>query len=148
MNVTTTQNYQNFQRDLWILTEQQIDGDTACKQKKYLEQTKKPRSIKSKEWIYRLKVMNNYLPRMKQGQKKYFDQELIEKIIWNTIPDAWEKDFEMFDGSRVTTIQQVQTILQKVECCENLEKRTEKKKENSQKNLQEQRVQEKEVRKV
>ena len=91
--------------------------------------------MKSKEWISRLKVINNYLPRMQRRKQKYTDQELIEKIIWNTIPEAWERDFEMFDGPRATTIKQMQTILQKVERCENLEKRTEKKKENSQKNF-------------
>ena len=41
----------------------------------------------------------------------------------------------MLDGTQATTIQQVQTILQKVERCKNLEKRTEKKKENSQKSF-------------
>ena len=47
---------------------------------------------------------------------------MIEKLIWNTIPEAWERDFEMFDSPRATTIKQVKTILQKVERCENLEK--------------------------
>ena len=48
--------------------------------------------MKSKEWISRLKVINNYLPRMQRRKQKYTDQELIEKIIWNTIPEAWEQD--------------------------------------------------------
>ena len=60
---------------------------------------------------------------------------MIEKIIVNTIPEAWERDFEVFDGPKVTTIQQVQTILQKIECCENLERQTEKKKDNLQKSF-------------
>ena len=78
-------------------------------------------------------MINNYLPQMKRGTQKYTELELIEKIVWNTIPEAWQRDFEMFDGPRATTMQQVQTILQKVERCENLEKRNEKTKENTQK---------------
>ena len=77
---------------------------------------------------------------MQRGKEKYTNQELIKQIIWNTIPEAWQHDFEMFDGLRATTIQQVQSILQKVEWCENLEKRTEKTKEFTQKNRKETRT--------
>ena len=69
MENTTTQNYRNFLTDLWALTEHQIDADATRKQKKYIERTKKPRLMKSKEWINRVKVINNYLQRMKQGQQ-------------------------------------------------------------------------------
>ena len=107
MAARATQDYNSFKEDLWALTERQIDEDSFCKQKKYLESTKKPRVMKSKEWINRLKMINNYLSRMQRGKQKYTDQELIKKIIWNTIPEAWERDFEMFNGPRATTIQQV-----------------------------------------
>ena len=75
------QAYNWFKEDLWALTECQINKDYFCKQKKYLESTKKPRVMKSKEWINRLKVINNYLPQMQCRKRKYTDQELIEKII-------------------------------------------------------------------
>ena len=111
MAARVTLDYNGFKEDLWALTERQIDEDSYREQSKYLESTKKPRSMKSKEWISRLKVINNYLPQMKRGTQKYTELELIEKIVWNTIPEAWQKDFEMFDGPRATTMQQVQTIL-------------------------------------
>ena len=72
---------------------------------------------------------------MKKGQQKYTNQELVEKITVNTIPEVWERKFEMLDGHRATTIQQVQTILQKVERVENWEKRSKKKEDNLQKNF-------------
>ena len=40
----------------------------------------------SKEWLNRLKIINKYLPRMKSGQKKYSEEELIEKIVQNNTP--------------------------------------------------------------
>ena len=82
--------------------------------------------MKSKEWINQMKVINNYLPSMKQGQQEFSDQELIQNIIWNTVPEACERDFEVLDRSRATTMQQVRTILQKVEQCKAVEKRNTK----------------------
>ena len=69
--------------------------------------------MRSKEWLNRLKVINNYLPRMKKGQQKYTNQELVEKIIVNAIPEAWEREFKILNGPRAKTMQEVQTILQK-----------------------------------
>ena len=76
-----TKNYANFKLDLWKLTNKQIDDDLVRQKKRYLENTKKPRKMTSKEWLNRLKVINNYLHRMKSGQSKYSEEELIEKIV-------------------------------------------------------------------
>ena len=75
----TINSYVNFKIDLWKLTDKQIDDDSVMQQKRYLENTKKPRKMTSKEWLNHIKVINNYLPRMKMGQSKYSDEELVKK---------------------------------------------------------------------
>ncbi len=112
-----TKDYANFQLDLWRLTDKQIDDDSVRKQKRYLENTKKPRKMTSKEWLNRLKVINNYLPRMKSGQRKYSEEELIEKIVQNNIPESWMEKFELLDGPKASTLRAVQLTLQKIERC-------------------------------
>ena len=56
----------------------------------------------SKEWLNRIKVINNYLPCMKNGQPKYSDEELVEKIIQDNIPNSWQERFELLDGPKAT----------------------------------------------
>ena len=116
-----TKSYVNFQVDLWKLTDKQIDDDLVRQQKRYLENTKKPRKMTSKEWLNRIKVINNYLPRMKNGQPKYSDEELVEKIVQDNIPDSWQEKFELLDGPKATNLRTVQLTLQKIERCENVE---------------------------
>ena len=92
-----TKNYTNFKVDLWKLTDKQIDHNSVRQQKRYLENTKKPRKMTSKEWLNQIKVFNNYLPRMKMGQTKYSDEELVEKIVQDNIPDSWQEKFELLE---------------------------------------------------
>ena len=89
----------------------------------------------SKEWLNRIKVINNYLPRMKNGQPKYSDEELVEKIIQDNIPDSWQERFELLDGPKATDLRAVQLTLQKIERCENVEnaKKAEKNKDGKNK---------------
>ena len=56
-----------------------------------------------------------------------------QKIILNAIPEAWERDFESFDGPDKTTIREVQEVLLKIERCEDLEAKHNAKKEDRQK---------------
>ena len=51
MSARGTQNYQWFQEDLWNLTKRKANEDSGRKQKKYLENTDKSWSMKSKEWL-------------------------------------------------------------------------------------------------
>ena len=66
-NTTNNMTFAQFQKDLWKLTEQQIDDDSIRQQKNYLENTKKPRFMSSREWLNRMKVINSYLPRMRKN---------------------------------------------------------------------------------
>ena len=61
----------------------------------------------SKEWLNQIKVINNYLPRMKIGQAKHSDEELVEKIIQDNIPDSWQEKFELLDGPKATDLRAV-----------------------------------------
>ena len=106
---------------MWILTGKQIDEDAVRQQKRYLENTHKPRKMNSKEWLNRLKVMNNYLPRMKENQNKYSEEDLIKKIVQENIPNSWQEKFELLDDPKATSLRAVQLILQKIERCENVE---------------------------
>ena len=123
-----TKDYANFKVDLWKLIDKQIEDDLVRQQKRYLENTKKPRKMTRKEWLNRIKVINNYLPRMKIGQAKYSDKELVEKIIQDNIPDSWQEKFELLDGPKAADLRAVQLTLQKIERCKNAEnaKKTEK----------------------
>ena len=89
LTTRTIHNYAGFKEDLQALTEQQIGDNAFWEQKKYLENAKKPQAMKSKEWMNQIKVMNNYFPWIKCGQRKVTDQGLIEKIIKNTIQRLW-----------------------------------------------------------
>ena len=129
----TTKNYANFKIYLWKLTDKQIDDDSVRQQKRYLENTKKPRKMTSKEWLNQIKVFNNYLPRMKMGQTKYSDEELVEKIVQDNIPDSWQEKFELLDGPKATDLRAVQLTLQKIERCENVESSKKSEKSNDEK---------------
>ena len=115
----SVKSYGNFKEDLWKLTNRIIDDDATRQQKKYLEKTKKPRKMTSKQWLNRICTINTYLPEMKKGQKKYSEEELIEKVVTDNIPDSWVDNFELLDGPKATTILDVQLTLQKIERCEN-----------------------------
>ena len=130
LTVRATKSYANFKIDLWKLTDKQIDDDLVRQQKRYLENTKKPRKMTSKEWLNRLKVINNYLPRMKEGQCKYSEEDLIEKIVQNNIPESWMEKFELLDDTKATNLRAVQLTLQKIERCENVENSKKSEKNN------------------
>ena len=87
----------------------------------------------SKEWLNRLKVINNYLPRMKEGQCKYSEEDLIEKIVQNNIPESWMEKFELLDDTKATNLRAVQLTLQKIERCENVESSKKSEKSNDEK---------------
>ena len=52
-----------------------------------------------------------YSPHTKRGYQMYSNQEQLEKIIWNTFPQASKRDFEVFDGPRAIALKQAQAIL-------------------------------------
>ena len=128
---TSNLTYATFQDDVWELTKEQLEEDAVKEQKRYLENTKKPRAMGCKEWVNRIKVINNYFPRMKKNQTKYSETDLIEKVIQDNIPDAWQRDFENFDGSEKETLKEVLKVLLKCEKCEGIDKRLEERKGSS-----------------
>ena len=52
----------------------------------YMERTSKPRTLKCRHWIRRIRHMNIYLGQIAGSAKKYSDKRLIRNIIAPNIP--------------------------------------------------------------
>ena len=77
----------------------------------YLKRTAKSHDLSAKKWINRIKFINAHLPLMKDKGKKLSEEELIENVITDNIPDEWSVFFKAREGHRKNKIAEVLTIL-------------------------------------
>ena len=84
-----------FRRHLESFRAQFLDEMAAEDQIEYLRTTKKPKSLPVKEWIRRMKTINNYLPFMADAVRRLTEEELIRNCITPNIPFPWKKDFKL-----------------------------------------------------
>ena len=81
-----------------------LDGDTVKNTKKYLERTKKPRSISVRNWIRRMKLMNSYLPLLVDRVTALNKETLLEECVITNFPEVWLQKFEEQGGLEIDTI--------------------------------------------
>ena len=96
------------------MTEIILREGAAEDQIEYLRTTKKPKDLTSKNWIRRLRSINRYLPYMQHGQQRLGNNELA-RIVSETLPRTWRKDFRLARGNRSGNLQEVVKILNKIE---------------------------------
>jgi hypothetical protein len=108
----------NFERQLKELTEVMLYKDPAERQIQYLHETKKPIQLSVQEWIYRIEVINEYLPRMDPDQAKLTDKQIIHRVLAKNIPGLWRDRFYMASGTRCKTLREAAEILQDIEMLE------------------------------
>ena len=106
-----------------------LGEDTSVNLREYLERTKKPKTMKVRQWVRRIRHLNLYLQILSGGKGDSFDEkELSRKCITPNIPQAWTKDFRLREGHEEKKLSRVIKIL---EILEHAEERMEKKKEKS-----------------
>eukprot|EP00957_Ditylum_brightwellii_P123746 9433731-Ditylum_brightwellii.AAC.1 len=81
-----------------------LEEDAAENQVQYLQNTKKPRRLKVKQWIKRMQAINSYLPLMEQIRQKLTEIQLIKWCIAPNLPPCWRAEFAMVDGPYVTNM--------------------------------------------
>lgn len=67
------------------LVAESLDKDSIETAKKYLQETKKPRSIKIEKYFQRVKTINNYIHFMEIGAVKLTEIELIKTVVLKII---------------------------------------------------------------
>ena len=72
--------------------------------KSYLQETKKPRSMKVENYIRRVKTLNNYIPLMELGAVKLTERELIKHVVLKGIPIKWTIDLKRANSYRSTLL--------------------------------------------
>eukprot|EP00957_Ditylum_brightwellii_P126869 9670941-Ditylum_brightwellii.AAC.1 len=70
----------------------------------YLQNTKKPRKLKVKQWIKRMQVINAYLPAMERGRQKLTETQLMKWCMARNLPPRWETEFAMPNGLYLTNM--------------------------------------------
>ena len=90
-----------------------ILGEDACENlKEYLERTKKPKTMKVRQWVRRVRHLNLYLKILSGGKGANFDEkELSRKCIAPNIPMAWSKDFRLKEGHEEKKISRVKKVI-------------------------------------
>ena len=98
-----------------------------------MRKTTKPRELTVRQWISRIQDTNTLIPIMSnQTIQEFTDQELALNMIAENILRRWAKDFALGGGATMTTISQVQGLLEVLEKTEGgkYEQRKEKKQGN------------------
>ena len=105
-------------------------SEDACENlKEYLERTKKPKTMKVRQWVQRIRHLNLYLQILSGTKGDHFEEkDLSRKCIAPNIPVAWTKDFRLREGHEEKKVSRVIKIL---EILEHLEERDEHRKEKS-----------------
>ena len=115
-------------------------GEDACENlKEYMERTKKPKTMKVRQWVRRVRHLNLYLKILSGGKGDHFDEkDLSRKCIAPNIPVTWAKDFRLKEGHEEKKVSRVIKILEILEHSEERdEKRREKNNSKSNKNNKE-----------
>eukprot|EP00957_Ditylum_brightwellii_P054563 4134435-Ditylum_brightwellii.AAC.1 len=81
-----------------------LEDDAAENQVQFLQNTKKPRKLKVKQWIKRMQAINSYLPQMEWNQRKLTETQLIKWCIAPNLPPPWKLEFAMADGPYLTNM--------------------------------------------
>ena len=82
-----------------IAGEDATDNLTDC-----MERTTKPKTLKCRHWIRRIRHMNMYLDQIVGSAKKYADKRLKRNVIAPNIPSSQKKDFKQKEGHRKDTL--------------------------------------------
>ena len=76
-----------------------LGEDASANLREYLERTKKPKTIKVRQWVRRVRHLNLYLRILSGGKGDSFDEgEISRKCIAPNISMAWSKDFRLREG--------------------------------------------------
>ena len=73
-------------------------------QKEHIWSTEKPKGMKAKEWVRRMKVINSYLPYMQHGGAKFSNAQLVKHCVAPNVPKSWKKDFRIGRGHLLTSV--------------------------------------------
>ena len=92
-------------------------------QLEYLRSTKKPREMKVRRWVRRVKTINTYLELLDPTRARLTDRQIVEYVIAPNIPHSWSKDFRLAKGHLATTTRDAVEILEEIELAEPKEKK-------------------------
>jgi hypothetical protein len=117
-----------FKEKFSDLIEDLFGEDVYDDQLEYLCDESMPTSMKSSEWIDRIKVINAALPSLTKGGKEMTERELVRKVVTANIPESWKRDFTLQGGDKLKTLKDAKKALMKIERAYGFEPRTSRKK--------------------
>ena len=84
--------FEDYLKD-WI--EGELGTNAYKAQIKYLKKTSKPSNIDVKKWIKKVRNINAFLPLMSSKAAKMTDNELLEHVILENIPNKWIQECDL-----------------------------------------------------
>ena len=103
-----------------IFIKETLPEESARKQVKYLKNTTKPRKLKVKKWVRRIKNINSLLPMM--GGTKLSEEEIVKEVIAPNLPELWSKSFHLAGAHLHQSTKKAMNVLEILENDEQLHK--------------------------
>lgn len=63
------------------------------------------------DWIDRIEVVNNHLPRLEKDAEEMNDRELTRKVIGKNLPESWQGDWILKQRDKLTKIEDAKDVL-------------------------------------
>lgn len=101
--------------------------------KRYLEETKKPTSMKVENYTRRVKMLNNYIPLMEIGAIKLTERELIKQVVLKGTLIKWTLNLKRANNHNLASLAALQSLLKPIEEADDSEQKHKNKLKSNQK---------------
>ena len=97
------------------MVEKLCDGKAYKNQRKYMERIQKPNKMGFEQWICRIKYMQDVLPKLTEGDKKYKVEDLIDGITNVSPIQTCAKKFVLMGEKSLTSVKKIKDLLEHIE---------------------------------